>query len=157
MASLTWWTWVWVNSGSWWWTGRPGMLRFMGSQRVGHDWATELIQLQLIFHSLQENRWLLMKYDCLLCYFKQFRSQRICKYSIRSKATRNLEWEKCGLSDSGLFWSGLMSLFFFLTCVCTWYLLSVAELLQLNCISVSGFTMISFKYYSFFWPDSLVS
>ena len=42
MASPTRWTWVWVNSGSWWWTGRPGMLRFMGSQRVGHDWATEL-------------------------------------------------------------------------------------------------------------------
>ena len=42
MASLTRWTWVWVNSGIWWWTGRPGMLRFMGSQRVGHDWATEL-------------------------------------------------------------------------------------------------------------------
>ena len=42
IASLTRWTWVWVNSGSWWWTGRPGVLRFMGSQRVGHDWATEL-------------------------------------------------------------------------------------------------------------------
>ena len=42
MASLPRWTWVWVNSGSWWWTGRPGVLRFMGSQRVGHDWATEL-------------------------------------------------------------------------------------------------------------------
>ena len=42
MASLTRWTWVWVNSRSWWWTGRPGMLRFMGSQRVGHDWVTEL-------------------------------------------------------------------------------------------------------------------
>ena len=42
MASLTQWAWVWVNSGSWWWTGRPGMLRFMGSQRVGHDWPTEL-------------------------------------------------------------------------------------------------------------------
>ena len=42
MASLTQWTWVWVNSGSWWWIGRPGVLRFMGSQRVGHDWATEL-------------------------------------------------------------------------------------------------------------------
>ena len=41
-ASLTWCTWVWVNSGSWWWTGRPGVLWFMGSQRVGHDWATEL-------------------------------------------------------------------------------------------------------------------
>jgi len=35
-------TWVWVNSGSWWWTERPGVLRFMGSQRVGQDWATEL-------------------------------------------------------------------------------------------------------------------
>ena len=42
MASPTRWTWVWVNSGSWWCTGRPGVLRFMGSQRVGHDWVTEL-------------------------------------------------------------------------------------------------------------------
>ena len=42
MASPTWWTWVLVDSGSWWWTGRPGMLWFMGSQRVGHDWETEL-------------------------------------------------------------------------------------------------------------------
>ena len=38
----TWWAWVWVNSGSLWWTGRSGVLQFMGSQRVGHDWATEL-------------------------------------------------------------------------------------------------------------------
>ena len=42
VALPTRWTWVWVNSGSWWWTGRPGMLWFMGSQRVRHDWATEL-------------------------------------------------------------------------------------------------------------------
>jgi len=42
MASPTWWIWVWVNSGSWWWTGRPGMLQFMGSQRVGHNWGSEL-------------------------------------------------------------------------------------------------------------------
>ena len=41
-ASLTRWTWVWVNSGSWWWTGSPGMLWFIGSQRVRHDWATKL-------------------------------------------------------------------------------------------------------------------
>ena len=42
MASLTQWMWVWVNSGSWWWTGRPSVLWFVGSQRVRHDWATEL-------------------------------------------------------------------------------------------------------------------
>ena len=42
MASPTRWTLVWVDSGSWWWTGRPGMLQFMGSQRVRHYWVTEL-------------------------------------------------------------------------------------------------------------------
>ena len=42
MASPTQWTWVWVDSGNWWWTGRPGVLRFMGWQRVGHDWVTEM-------------------------------------------------------------------------------------------------------------------
>ena len=42
MASPIQWTWVWVNSGSWWWTWRPGVLQSMGSQGVGHDWATEL-------------------------------------------------------------------------------------------------------------------
>ena len=42
MASPTRWMWVWVNSRSWWWTGRPGVLQFMGSQRVRHDWVTEL-------------------------------------------------------------------------------------------------------------------
>ena len=42
MASPTQWTWVWVDSGSWWLTGMHGMLQFMGSQRVGHNWATEM-------------------------------------------------------------------------------------------------------------------
>ena len=42
MASQTQWTWVWASSGSWWWTGRPGVLQFMGSQRARHNWATEL-------------------------------------------------------------------------------------------------------------------
>ena len=50
MASLTQWTWVWVNSGSWWWTGRPGVLRFMGWQRVRHYWATELTWTELLIH-----------------------------------------------------------------------------------------------------------
>ena len=47
MASPTWRTWAWVNSGSWWWTGRPGVLWFMGSQRVRQDWATELSWLNV--------------------------------------------------------------------------------------------------------------
>ena len=46
MVSPTQWTWVWVSFGSWWRTGRPGMLQPTGSQRVGHDWATEQQELQ---------------------------------------------------------------------------------------------------------------
>ena len=42
MASLTRWTWVWVSSGCWWWTGKPGVLQYMGSQRVRCDWVTKL-------------------------------------------------------------------------------------------------------------------
>ena len=42
MASPIQWTWVWVNSSCWWWTGKPGVLQSMGSQRVRHNWATEL-------------------------------------------------------------------------------------------------------------------
>ena len=53
-ASLTWWTWVWVNSGSWWWTGRPGVLQFMGSQRVGHNWVNELNWTELILHNTED-------------------------------------------------------------------------------------------------------
>ena len=47
MASLTQWTWVWASSRSWWWTGKPGVLQSMGSQRVGHDWVTELIPMSI--------------------------------------------------------------------------------------------------------------
>ena len=41
-GSLTQWTWVWINSGSWWWTGRPGVLHSMGSEKFGEDWVTKL-------------------------------------------------------------------------------------------------------------------
>ena len=56
MASLT--QWVWVSSGNWWWTGRPGVLQSMGLQRVGHDWAIELnlgcaFQESLLFEGWQ--------------------------------------------------------------------------------------------------------
>ena len=73
MASLTQWTWVWVNSGSWWWTGRPGVLQSMGSQRVGQDWVTELnwmvegvgrgVQLSEVFNSLLCDNTLLFDHD----------------------------------------------------------------------------------------------
>ena len=43
MLSSTQWTWVWTNSRRWWWTGKPGVLQSMGSQRVGHDWVTVLV------------------------------------------------------------------------------------------------------------------
>ena len=52
MASPTRWTWIWVNVGSWWWTERPGVLRFMGSQRVRHNWATELNWTECQFQDL---------------------------------------------------------------------------------------------------------
>ena len=47
MASLTQWMWVWASFRSWWWTGKANFLQFMGSQRIGHDWATELNWMQV--------------------------------------------------------------------------------------------------------------
>ena len=52
MASLTQWTWVWVSSGCWWWTGRPGILQSLGLQRVGHDWVTEL-NWTIVIHTVK--------------------------------------------------------------------------------------------------------
>ena len=59
MASPTQWTWVWVSSGSWWWTGKPGVLQSMGMQGVRHNWATELDwteQLTLSQSNSQEDK-----------------------------------------------------------------------------------------------------
>ena len=82
-ASLTRWTWVWVNSGSWWWTGRPGVLRFMGLQRVGHDWATELNWS--LFHPLI--LWLHLSYSIYhlsvsLLYTNEFHSKMVKSVKI---------------------------------------------------------------------------
>ena len=52
VASPTWSTWVWASSGSWWWTGKPGMVQSMGSQRGGHHWATELNWTELMWSYL---------------------------------------------------------------------------------------------------------
>ena len=66
MAIPTRWTWVWVNSGSWWWTGRPGVLWFMRSQRVGHDWVTELNWTDdLLMSPLREGNGTPRQYSCL--------------------------------------------------------------------------------------------
>ena len=95
MASLTPWTWVWVNSGSWWWTGRPGVLRFMGSQRVGHDWATDLMWSESVV--LRDfSPWLLllccMSYsNSSSCYLEQKSSRFWRNDVIRS---RDPSWEK---------------------------------------------------------------
>ena len=67
MASLTRWTWVWVNSGSWWWTGRPAVLQFMGLQRVGHDWETELNWTELMVFPVVRyscESWTIKKAEC---------------------------------------------------------------------------------------------
>ena len=53
MASVTWWTWVWVASRSWWWTGKPGVLQAMGSQRAGHGWVTELTDMWVYKYFLE--------------------------------------------------------------------------------------------------------
>ena len=69
LASLTRWTWLWAGSGSSRWTGKPGMLCSMGSQRLGHDWATELKCYHA--HQLYDNGsdfYYFVKYTCVLCY-----------------------------------------------------------------------------------------
>ena len=68
MASPTRWTWVWVNSGSWWWTGRPGVLQLVGWQRVRHDWATELTELNVkVVHSMHRStRCISLKATCII-------------------------------------------------------------------------------------------
>ena len=102
MASPTQWTWVWVNSGSWWWTGRPGVLWFIGSQRVGHDWVTDLNWtdwriFNLIVQLSQEKEEIAFLTSGLTCllpilisrtsspvsdYYSQHRGYRLLKLSI---------------------------------------------------------------------------
>ena len=68
MASLTRWTRVWASSGSWWWTRKPGVLQSMGSQKVGHDWATEQRYLSKTGRkkkdALEETLWLVKVRKC---------------------------------------------------------------------------------------------
>ena len=79
MASLTQWTWVWVDSGSWWWTGRPGVLRFMGSQRVGHNWETELNWTKL---TLVQKASFWVKSQGIMPDHNEFSSPRILHFEV---------------------------------------------------------------------------
>ena len=72
MVSLTLWTWVWVETGSWGWTGKPRVLRFMGLQRVGHGWATELNWS--ILYTLNK------KFCCSLWLISIFKFQDFCDF-----------------------------------------------------------------------------
>ena len=70
MASSVQWTWVWANSRCWWWTGRPGVLQSTRSQRVGHDWETEVICYYYHFNGLQKMlEWLPRSMLLLLSHF----------------------------------------------------------------------------------------
>ena len=95
MASLTQWTWVWVNSGSWWWTGRPGVLRSMGSQRVGHDWVTEQ---QLLSWDGDQNPWVHTQAQpwahsppsLLTCHLRVPSRSHACVTALVSEVTPNV-------------------------------------------------------------------
>ena len=89
VASLIHWTWVWVNSGNWWWTGRPGVLQSTGSQRVGHYWATELTEIARTKPELSE----------LLDWSIKDRSFKEWKENIRATVSPIIGILKCLLRE----------------------------------------------------------
>ena len=87
ISSLTQWTWVCVDSGSWWWTGRPGVLWFMGSQRVGHNWVTELNQTEYLKPSWKIKNWMDIK--------STSKKDRERLYWFLNLATHRITWGAC--------------------------------------------------------------
>ena len=90
MASPTQWTWIWASSGSWWWTGKPGVLQSIGSQRVGRDWATELkkgwVHVLLLCH-LE-----LISFLCSVCVKISFRFSEIISKSANAGFCNSVCW-----------------------------------------------------------------
>ena len=156
MASLTRWTWVWVYSGSWWWTGRPGVLRFMGSQRVGHDWVTDLIWLandsEHFFHI----------WTCHLCiFFGKVSFQVFCPF-LKFCCLLSYCWilrVLCVFWITILYQMGLLQIFSFKSVVCLLILLipSFAEqrfLILMKC-SLSNF-FHDFWLWSYIWKIIII-
>ena len=108
MASPTRWTWVWVNSSSWCWTGRPGVLSFMGSQRVGHDWATEMnwnelkCLLLLFFFFTFWICWFLIAFSSKqpMCQSSTFWDYMFCSSHIKCNIHSKVVFQYCEKHDT---------------------------------------------------------
>ena len=89
LASLTRWTWVWASSGSWWRTGKPGVLQFMGSQRVRHDWVTELnwFMTPRVYYP----EWVI----CTILFLTH-----TFLFTNYSRVTESIRWETLGETDT---------------------------------------------------------
>ena len=106
MASPTQWTWVWAISGSWWWTGRPGVLQSLGSQIVRHDWTTELNWTELNYGFWQEQNCFQAKYRASLVaqMVKKKKKKKICLQCRRPKFdpwVRKFPWRREWLPTPG--------------------------------------------------------
>ena len=89
MASLTQWTWVWACSGSWWWTGKPGMLQFMGLHRIRHDWATELTWIDEFINKWKHESFLLLKVYCIHLGIEKVVSRSLMGLSLFYNSVRH--------------------------------------------------------------------
>ena len=140
MASPTQWTWVWVNSGSWWKTGRPGLLQSVGSQRVGHDWATELnwhveqVNWSCALSFLQSNCWMLKAFTPRF-FLPRVPYGALCMPILSGRNRGGLGWEGTWGFGNELLWDCILHV-----------LLAMAELsFQLAPVSTS-LTMWHFTF-----------
>ena len=105
MASPTQWTCVWVDSGSWWWTGRLGVLKTMGSQRVGHDWATELNWCTVLTKMLIIGETLCGVYENTLCWNFFCESKTVVKNKIY--LTERHQWTTASIFSSIFYYDNI--------------------------------------------------